>query len=184
MTFHLITKRLELLPLDLHQLRMQVLDTQSLASSLGLVLQPSQVADPELQPALEQMVRSLGACPQDWPWNTNWLIISLIERAFMGGCCFHGPPNPAGEVEVGYGLDAAFRGRGFMTETLQSLIAWALSQPHIVAIIAETEKANLPSQRVLGHLGMRVTSETGTSLWWRLERCNCPPSKENKDGSA
>lgn len=184
MTFHLAAKRLQLLPLDLHQLRMQRIDPQSLAGSLGLVLQPHQVADPELQPALEQMVRSLEACPQDWPWNTNWLIISLIERTLMGGCCFHGLANPVGEVEVGYGLDIAFRGRGFMSEALQSLIAWAFSQPHIVTVIAETERANLPSQRVLERLGMRVARETGKYLWWRLDRDNCPLRKESKDGSA
>lgn len=184
MTFHLITNRLELLPLDLHQLRMQIRDPQSLAVSLGLSLQPTLIVDPELQPALEQMVLSVEACPQDWHWNTNWLIISLTEKAVIGGCCFHGPPNPAGLVEVGYGLDPAFRGNGCMTEALESLIAWAFFQPPIVAVIAETIKTNLPSQRVLGRLGMRVASETGTSQWWRLDRCSFPIGKESNDGSA
>ncbi|MHB1357613.1 MAG: GNAT family N-acetyltransferase [Anaerolineae bacterium] len=184
MTFPLETKRLQLLPLDLPQLRLESQDPQLLATSLGLVPQPTLAADLELQSALGQMVQSLESCPQEWPWNTNWLIILPGERTWIGGCCFHGPPNPAGEAELGYGLDLAFRGNGYMHEAIKSLIAWAFSQPQITAIIAETDKVNLPSQRVLERLGMRVTRESDASLWWKLEGGTIPKDKECTDGAA
>jgi ribosomal-protein-alanine N-acetyltransferase len=183
MAFRLETRRLQLLPLDLPQLHLQMDDPRELATSLGLSPQLSQIPDPELQSALAHMILSLEERPQDWLWSTNWLIISLLDRMVVGGCAFHGPANPDGEVEVGYGLAPAFRGKGYMTEAIECLINWAFTQDNIAAITAETDKDNLPSQHVLNRLGLHVVRENDTSLWWRVDKSEWLSSEELRDGS-
>jgi len=55
-----------------------------------------------------------------------------------------------------------------MTEAVGGMILWAKKQPEICAIIADTEKQNTASFRVLEKNGFVKTNETETLLKWRL----------------
>lgn len=46
----------------------------------------------------------------------------------IGGAAFHGGPDVAGQVTVGYGLISSARGRGYASEALRALLAFARSQ--------------------------------------------------------
>jgi RimJ/RimL family protein N-acetyltransferase len=56
-----------------------------------------------------------------------------------------------------------------MAEALSEMCRWAFGEPGVSAVLAETEKANLASQRVLHKTGFVPFRETETMLWWRLE---------------
>ena len=78
----------------------------------------------------------------------------------IGDACFKGLPE-SGAPEVGYGLDADYWNRGYATEAADALCAWALAQPDVTAVEAETDPGNTASQRVLQKLGFVPTGETG-----------------------
>ena len=67
-------------------------------------------------------------------------------------------------------LDAGFEGKGFMTEALIALINWAFEQSNVLAVIAETDKTNIASDKVLQKIGMIKYKEVDDMLWWRIER--------------
>ena len=54
-----------------------------------------------------------------------------------------------------------------MTEAARAMCGWALSQPGVTSVVAETKRDNRPSQRILSRCGFRPEREEGT-LWWRL----------------
>lgn len=104
-------------------------------------------------------------------WHTFWWIIDKKDGEAVGTIDFKNPSNNRGETEIGYGLGKNRRGRGYMTETVQVLCAWALEQPGVRRILAETEPTNTASQNVLRRCGF-VRFRSGENDWWKLERCS------------
>lgn len=47
---------------------------------------------------------------------------------------------------------------------------WALKQPSVIKIVAETEKENVPSQRVLKKCNMKIYKEIEECYWWELTK--------------
>jgi ribosomal-protein-alanine N-acetyltransferase len=71
---------------------------------------------------------------------------------------------------VGYGLSPEHQGRGYMTEALQTISDWAFQQPAVKTLVAETDRSNVASHRVLRRLGFTLYHEKGHSVWWCLVR--------------
>ncbi|MDA8102786.1 MAG: GNAT family N-acetyltransferase [Nitrospiraceae bacterium] len=86
-----------------------------------------------------------GAVKYGWP--AGWMV--MLEGKIIGDCGTHGPANSDGVIEIGYGLAAPFRGRGFGTELVGAASQWLLGQPDVRAVIATTLVANVASRRVL-----------------------------------
>ena len=60
------------------------------------------------------------------------------------------------------------RGRGYMTEAVEAICCWALAQPEVAHITAETDfMMGRASLRILERLGFQKYREEET-VWWRL----------------
>lgn len=129
------TKRLELRPMNIPELERRV------------VLVP----DPEDSKAYAEMLSLSRAHPEYRLWYTAWAITRKSDGRILGDLCFKGPAAD-GEVEIGYGLEEPYWNQGYMTEAADALIRWALSQPGVYAVTAQTLPGNLASQRVLEKL--------------------------------
>jgi ribosomal-protein-alanine N-acetyltransferase len=172
-------KRLRLIALDAESLRLTLADPELLERNLGLRRGSAAVVG-EVRDAVQQMLGGVLRDAENYLWYTHWLIALNRPKRIAGGLCFKGPPGTDGRVEVGYGIDADYQSRGLMTEALRAACCWALAQPEVSTVVAETEKANLPSQRVLEKIGFVPFRETETIRWWRLQPHLC--SKTNKEG--
>lgn len=72
------------------------------------------------------------------------------------------PPSD-GALEVGYGIVASRRGRGYASEATRALVEFALTAPGVDAVHATAEAANPASVRVLEKAGLRrLSSGAGT----------------------
>jgi ribosomal-protein-alanine N-acetyltransferase len=164
--FELCTKRFRLIALDANSLCLGLDDPESLGRNLGLRKGRAAVAD-EVKDAVRQMLDGVLRDAEHYLWYTHWIIVVKRSNSVAGGLCFKGPPSRVGEVEIGYGVNAEYQNRGVMTEALDVLCRWALGQEGVSAVLAETEKVNLPSQRVLQKTGFVPMRDTGTMRWWR-----------------
>ena len=84
-----------------------------------------------------------------------WLGFQVRERSSglaIGGVGFHGAPDAEGAVEIGYGLAESARGKGYATEAVAALVAYARDRG-ARAVIARTEPGNAPSAAVLDRCG-------------------------------
>jgi RimJ/RimL family protein N-acetyltransferase len=79
----------------------------------------------------------------------------------IGDIGFHAPPDELGEVSLGFGIVPAARRRGYAAEALRAVLDWALRQPQVRSVHADTDLVNLASQRVLLSAGMRVVADEG-----------------------
>ncbi len=167
------TKRLRLLALTADQLRLALADLVRLEQQLDLTISRS-LLDESVRRACGVKLSKLRTAGQSYyPWYTYWLIViaDTPSGPFGAGLAgFKGLPDDHGLVEVGYGIEPPYRNKGYMTETVQALIAWAFEQPAgVSAVTAETERYNVASGRVLQKAGMEIYAENGDRLSWRIE---------------
>lgn len=111
----------------------------------------SEEKDPEMIQAYTEMYTGCVENPNQRPWYAIWLM-ELEDKTRVGDFCFKGL-NSDGSVEIGYGVIPEYWGNGYATEMVEAITKWALSQPGVSRIEAETDLNNLASQRVLEKAG-------------------------------
>jgi ribosomal-protein-alanine N-acetyltransferase len=117
--------------------------------------------DAHRREAYGEMLRGSLAHPEDWGWYALWMIVRK-DGSHIGNLSFRGVPED-GIVELGYGIAEEYRGLGYATEAVETILAWAFDQPGVTAVAAETAKDNPASRRV-------------------LEKCGFVPAGEGREG--
>ena len=141
-------------------------DPVAFAGDLGLACAPEWPA-PVIRQRFAEGPREL---PDD-PRFGFWIVIEEAQRTIVGDVGFHGPPDAAGSVEVGYALAPGWRGRGYATEAVGRLCAWAQGEGGARAVTARIRPDNEASARVVARLGFeRVGAADGYEVWRRGER--------------
>jgi [ribosomal protein S5]-alanine N-acetyltransferase len=126
----------------------------------------------------------LGRDPAVEQWLGRFLVLREEPRAVIGHAGFHGPPGTNAlrapdAVEVGYALFPDFRGRGYATEAVIALIAWARETQGIGRFIASVGPDNAPSLALVRRLGFERVgdhwdAEDGLELEFELRVPACP----------
>ena len=166
MAMILETSRLKIMPLTVEQFGWLLEGGGRMERALCLEVSPESL-DRETQTAMEGLYAEAVTHPHSYLWYTNWQIVLRSENMPAGSACFMREPDNEGVVEVGYGINTAYRGNGYMMEALIALCNWALSQPGVTMVTAGTERDNRASQRVLEKAGMAYYEEDEGCLWWR-----------------
>jgi RimJ/RimL family protein N-acetyltransferase len=117
--------------------------------------------------AVEAFVRAVENGVRPGPYGVYQLVRS-DDGQVVGDIGFHGPPTSDKTVTVGYGLAPSARGRGYATEALRAVVGWALERPEIERVEADTTHANLPSQRVMERVGMRLVGHDEQLRYYRV----------------
>jgi len=170
MTSTIRTERLRLIALTVDQLELYRDAPERLEQQLGLPISRDNVTEIVRQ-AMGMKLSEMADVESDLhPWYTYWLVVVTGEAFGAGLAGFKGMPDPDGEVEISYGIDPAFRGQGYTTEAVQTLIAWAFGAPACHAVSASVNKDNVASIRVLAKAGLRIHQETTDTLYWRIEK--------------
>ncbi|MCK4869903.1 MAG: GNAT family N-acetyltransferase [Gammaproteobacteria bacterium] len=165
MDFKIETERLNIVPLDLVAFELFVADMQAMERSLGLVADGKNL-EGHVKSAMEGLLKMAKADLKNLQWLTSWQIILTAEKRAIGSACFMGPANAEGAVEVGYGINEAYRGCGYMTEAIAVLSDWALTQDDVRSITAKTDKDNPASWRVLEKAGLVKIGEDDEYFSW------------------
>jgi ribosomal-protein-alanine N-acetyltransferase len=162
------TERLILKPLSYQQLIKYIANDGSLERELKL--NPTRkIISAELREALEgTILPNVGDSGKNHLFNTLWTIIVKDESRMVGDVCFVGEPDENGEIEIGYGTYEDFRGKGYMTEAVGSMIEWASRQDFVKSIFAQTAKDNPSSYAVLEKNGFEKIGEGEGVFNWRL----------------
>lgn len=116
-------------------------------------------SDEILKEAYREMLRGSLDHPDQREWYAVW-IIERKDGTNVGSLCFKGLQDD-GSAEIGYGILTEYQGRGYATEAVNSAVSWALRQPGVTRVEAETEPDNKASQRVLEKCGFVPTGTVG-----------------------
>ena len=115
--------------------------------------------DAELKKAYTEMLDGCLRNPNQWEWYAMWMI-EQRDGTHIGDLCFKGL-GANGAVEIGYGILEEYQGRGYATEAVCAAVNWALQQPGVTRVEAETEQNNRASKRVLEKCGFLPSGTVG-----------------------
>src|SRR5262249_37091443 len=104
------------------------------------------------------------------PWLHGFKMLLRGDGTEVGTCGFNGPPDANGIVEIAYGVDEKFRGRGYATEAAMGLSAYASADARVRVIRAHTLPTENASTHILRKCGFSRVGETvdhAAGLVWR-----------------
>lgn len=130
----------------------------------------TEFGSPIFQFALGKIIKN----PDSVKWWT-YLPIHMESNTLIGSCGFKGPPNDAGEVEIGYEVANVFRNKGYATQISNQLIDIAFKENKVKSIIAHTLAEPNASVRVLQKCKFEFVEqindpEDGLIWKWQLMR--------------
>lgn len=168
---NLETERLSLLPLQACSLALSLEDYEKMQTELGLNV-TNTILDEEMQYAMKVRLRKVLEDIENYLWLTNWAIVHKEQNQIIGFIMLKGCPNENGEVIVGYGIEEKYRRNGYATEALKRLTDWVFENPKALCVIADTEKTNVPSHKVLENIGAVKYKEDDELIWWKIKNTN------------
>ena len=164
------TERLFIFPLTYDQLILYLQAKGTLEEELNLN-KGNQIIPQELLDAFhETILPAVADKTKNYRYSTLWTMVSKELNQMVGDLCFKGGPNARGEIEIGYGIHDEFQGKGYMTEAIGAISAWAFTQLDVKTILAETDHANLASHRTLDKNKFKPHKKVESMIWWKLEK--------------
>ena len=146
---------LTLMPLSERDLRELIEEPDAFARRHALAIEEGACAPTFIY---ERALANMRAAP-DWAGVLSTRLYVLDGARVVGAGGVKAPPLPDGEVEIGYGIAPAFRGRGLATQGARGLTDEALAQG-ASRVSAFTTPENTASWRLLRRIGYRRDGET------------------------
>ena len=174
----LTTERLKIIPLDAENYRLYIENHNELEEKLGLKI-TNKMWDKDTKGAFQYRFKKVVENREQYLWETIWITIGKEKNCEIASLMIKGYPSEKGEVIIGYGTEDSYQNKGYMTEAVEGLIKWIFTNPRVQSIVADTDKTNIASHRVLeknGFIKYREsvkTSEDGEVeelVWWRLDK--------------
>ena len=124
-----------------------------------------------------EWIARMKASPSASPWTHGFAVVQRESGAVVGSCGYKGPPGADAVVEIAYGMNPAYQGRGYATEAARALVAFAFGSGQVSLVCAHTLPMENASTRVLTKCGFRrigevVDPEDGLVWRWELRPTN------------
>lgn len=162
-------KRLELIPCSYEIGRIIVENKNALKSTMGLDISDNWPLE-NLKDFLPMYLEILQSDPLLLGWGI-WLIIHEEGQKIIGDIGFKGKPDDdEGNIEIGYSVVPEYRRLGYCHEASKGLVGWAFKQSGVNKILAECDKDNIPSIRILEKLHMHLKDRNEQMLNWELTK--------------
>ena len=164
MTDAIETERLVLFPYTRENLALFNSDLPRFEETFGVIYHGEEL-DYLLTGFLKKLEREIAEDPDHYLFFTEFLLVRKEDSRIIGSIDFKYVPRE-GLTEVGYGLNPAYTGHGYMTEALTALLDFG-RRHGVRTVRADTLPDNLASQNVLKRCGFRFLREDKT-LWWEI----------------
>ncbi|WP_280670256.1 MULTISPECIES: GNAT family N-acetyltransferase [unclassified Kitasatospora] len=101
------------------------------------------------------------------PGSARWVARAAVaepDGVVVGYAGFHGPPDPAGMVEVGYSVAPDHRRRGYARAILAELLRWAAAESGVRTVRASISPDNTASLATIAGFGFVDAGEQWDEL--------------------
>ncbi|MFE5618119.1 GNAT family N-acetyltransferase [Streptomyces sp. NPDC056463] len=98
--------------------------------------------------------------PSAAPWIAR-AAVSEPDGTVVGDAGFHGPPDAAGVVEVGYTVAHQYRRQGYARAMVRELLARAAAEPGVRTVRATIRSDNSASLATIAGFGFTRVGERG-----------------------
>ena len=162
MTDSIETPRLVLFPYTAENLALFNSDLPAFEAYYGVAYRGEEL-DYLLRDYLKKLEREIAEDPENYLYFTEFLIVCRDNDRVIGSIDYKYVPRD-GVTEVGYGLNPAWEGHGYMTEALEAFLRLGKALG-VQTVRADTLPDNIRSQNVLRRCGFSFLRSDG-NLWW------------------
>ena len=159
------TERLVLFPYTRENLHLFNTDLSRFEEEYGVVYQGEEL-DYLLKGFLVKLEQEIVEDEAHYLYFTEFLIVLRETGHIIGSIDYKYVPRD-GLTEVGYGLNPAYTGHGYMTEALKAFLKFG-REMGIQRVRADTLPDNVRSQNVLRRSGFYFLKKEG-NLWWEID---------------
>lgn len=168
MQLRIQTARLTMLPFTINICEESL--SNSVAAIVSMGIYPGKGwPDPETLETLPRIIINLNKVSQPSGFE-SWMIINSNNNLLIGDIGFKGIPGVDGEIDLGYGVIASERKKGFAHEAAAAILEWAFNQKKVKAITASCLIDNLGSRKILSSLNFSIIKKDNEMIYWRLLR--------------
>lgn len=101
--------------------------------------------DPDWRGTWQRRAKQVLDDPASAAWVTG-VIWDETQELAVGRAGYHGPPDAAGMVEIGYTVDPAYRRRGYARAALEALLRRAALEALVRTVRVTISPTNAPSR--------------------------------------
>ena len=156
------SERLMLIPFTEQSLALFIEDLPAFEQRYGIRYRGEEL-DHLILGFLKKLQKEISEDRENYLFFTEFLIILKENRCVIGSIDFKYVPV-GGRTEVGYGMNPAYEGHGYMTEALDAFLRLG-SKLGIKTVLADTRPDNIKSQNVLKRCGFSFLKQE-ENLWW------------------
>jgi ribosomal-protein-alanine N-acetyltransferase len=144
-----------------------------LETDLGLVQSSWEHTEDVKEMLEERLIPRLVKNKTQLIFNSIWLAIDKRKNVIVADFGIKGNPvsnisnDGINEIEIGYGTMPQFQGNGYMTEAVGGFVKWAFERSDIDLILANTDKNNFASIKVLEKNEFEKFNENENEFCWR-----------------
>jgi RimJ/RimL family protein N-acetyltransferase len=96
------------------------------------------------------------------PSVNKWFVRFIVlkeSKEVIGSTSFHGIPDADGMIEIGLGIEEAFRNQGYAREALAGMWNWVSTFPEVKTLRYTVSPENLPSIAVINYFGFEYMGQ-------------------------
>src|SRR4029079_17604387 len=108
--------------------------------------------DSHLRAVMQRRLAQMTLDPVSAPWLLR-VMVRREDRKAVGYINFHGPPNDAGQAELGYTVFPGDRRKGYASEAVEVMMAWARETYGVRRFLLSISPANVASLGLARNLG-------------------------------
>lgn len=158
-----------LFPLTADQLQMLVSDLSEFEKTLSYQYDGESL-NGEMYSVFKGQINPIRESQVALIWLSFWMIVLKDSKTIIGSIGFKGIPTNSGRVEIGYGINSIYERRGYATEAAKAMISFALEQPDVSEVVAEVDKDNISSQRVLQKNSLEKYTSVENFDWYIIAK--------------
>lgn len=103
-------------------------------------------------------VPQVKADPSTNKWFVRFIVLAQSQEV-IGSTSFHGAPDENGMMEIGIGVEEAFRGHGYATEALLGMWRWVCDQEGVRSLRYTVSPTNAPSVKIIQNCGFHYQGQ-------------------------
>ena len=91
-------------------------------------------------------------------WFVRYIVLKQSQEV-IGSTSFHGVPDADGMMEIGLGIEEAFRNKGYAREALAGMWEWVCAYPEVKTLRYTVSPDNLASIAVINYFGFEYKGQ-------------------------
>jgi ribosomal-protein-alanine N-acetyltransferase len=164
----LLTERLILIPFTIKICRNLLRNNFSDLLKMGLK-KGTGWPDDDVIETLPRIINNLSLVQAPTGYE-SWMIIRKDTSAIIGDAGFKGFNYEDENIDIGYGIIAEERKKGYTTEAVTALIQWAFSNEVVKEITARCTIDNTGSISLLKKMNFAAVKNDGEMIYWSLPK--------------